>query len=698
MLEALHMRVSHLAAVATLVALLGAMLVALPSAGAAPIAYGDCAAAPMVNYLLIGDSCTIENTASTSESTSSDSSVASLPETEADNMAVTADGLGTATITVDDTADNNNDQMYTVTVIPASVLEITFDDSDDTVKAGTPVEVGVKIRAAGIASSVANGTTVTLSVPSTGLFFTTGNTTTSQQATLGTPTAAVTETMTAAGNKKSLSTRGAPDGTYIVTATLSHDIGNLKKGDYTKRLFIADPGKGVGSATLTLDTGEKSTVGVEDTVTVVVTAKNSLGNRANNSDVTQVIVRAIGADVTIGDSVLENGVPADSTVSNGNQILDDNNETPNDSSDDIHANAVTKATIARSTVGSVVVYALVIGSGVDARTDELTIVFSGPAESIAVGAASDQLGQMDKSITFDVTASDSAGNSAKVGPGAITVALKDVDGSTPKNLTVTDMQKYTDKNDNDKMDSGEEDETVVVVTVTSNKTTAATPGEYTAEVTLNNDVDTKQTASFTVVGPAAEIAVEVDKSEVEIGDVVTVTATITDKDGNAISDRSGKAAGMTDVEFSSAGSLELAGFGADAGVVHKASNDGVATAKFVVTKGSGSAVILVDSGAATGTTSVSTAPVEVEAMPEPAPEMVGNHCIENKGGFAVWTCGVSAMASEVFALVQPEGATAIHLWSTISMSWVRYSVVDGTTVPGSSDFMVTENSILYISN
>ena len=690
------MRVSHLAAVATLVALLSAMFVALPSAGAAPIAYGDCAAAPMVNYLLIGDSCTIENTASTSESTSSDSSVASLPETEANNMAVTADGLGTATITVDDTVDDN-DRTYTVTVIPASVLEITFDDSDDTVKAGTPLEVGVKIRAAGIASSVGSAT-VTLSVPSTGLFFApdTG-TTTSQQASLGAPTAAVTETVTAADDKASLSTRGAPDGTYIVTATLSHDIGNLKKGDYTKQLFIADPGKGVGSATLTLDTGEKSTVGVEDTVTVVVTAKNSLGNRANNSDVTQVIVRAIGADVTIEDSVLENDAPTDSTVSNGNQILDDDNDTTA-TTDDIHANAVTKATIARSTVGSVVVYALVIGSGVDARTDELTIVFSGPAESIAVGAASDQLGQMDKSITFDVTASDSAGNSAKVGPGAITVALKDADGSTPKNLTVTDMQKYTDKNDNDKMDSGEEDETVVVVTVTSNKTTAATPGEYTAEVTLNNDVDTKQTASFTVVGPAAEIAVEVDKSEVEIGDVVTVTATITDKDGNAISDRSGKAAGMTDVEFSSAGSLELAGFGADAGVVHKASNDGVATAKFVVTKGSGSAVILVDSGAATGTTSVSTAPVEVEAMPEPAPEMVGNHCIENKGGFAVWTCGVSAMASEVFALVQPEGATAIHLWSTISMSWVRYSVVDGTTVPGSSDFIVTENSILYISN
>ena len=32
------------------------------------------------------------------------------------------------------------------------------------------------------------------------------------------------------------------------------------------------------------------------------------------------------------------------------------------------------------------------------------------------------------------------------------------------------------------------------------------------------------------------------------------------------------------------------------------------------------------------------------------------------------------------------------------MSWVRYSVVDGTLVPGSSDFMVAENDILYISN
>ena len=36
------------------------------------------------------------------------------------------------------------------------------------------------------------------------------------------------------------------------------------------------------------------------------------------------------------------------------------------------------------------------------------------------------------------------------------------------------------------------------------------------------------------------------------------------------------------------------------------------------------------------------------------------------------------------------------LWN--GSAWVRYSVVDGTMVPGSSDFMVAENDILYISN
>ena len=74
----------------------------------------------------------------------------------------------------------------------------------------------------------------------------------------------------------------------------------------------------------------------------------------------------------------------------------------------------------------------------------------------------------------------------------------------------------------------------------------------------------------------------------------------------------------------------------------------------------------------------------------------GVACLSNLNGFATWVCGVESSASEIFGLVTGRGATALHLWNR--SAWVRYSVVDGTVVAGSSEFMVAENDILYIRN
>ena len=57
---------------------------------------------------------------------------------------------------------------------------------------------------------------------------------------------------------------------------------------------------------------------------------------------------------------------------------------------------------------------------------------------------------------------------------------------------------------------------------------------------------------------------------------------------------------------------------------------------------------------------------------------------------------MGSSASELFGLVSGRGATAIHLWN--GSMWVRYAVVDGSEIPGSSDFTVAEDDILYISN
>ena len=80
-------------------------------------------------------------------------------------------------------------------------------------------------------------------------------------------------------------------------------------------------------------------------------------------------------------------------------------------------------------------------------------------------------------------------------------------------------------------------------------------------------------------------------------------------------------------------------------------------------------------------------------MPE---EEASVACLSTLSGFSTWSCGVDSSASEIFDLLIERGKTALHLWN--GSAWVRYSVVEGTMVPGSSDFMVTKSDILYISN
>ncbi len=86
----------------------------------------------------------------------------------------------------------------------------------------------------------------------------------------------------------------------------------------------------------------------------------------------------------------------------------------------------------------------------------------------------------------------------------------------------------------------------------------------------------------------------------------------------------------------------------------------------------------------------------VEAALEAQVDEVSLDCLSAVSGFSTWTCNVDSTASVVFDLLADRGATAIHLWN--GSAWVRFSVVDGAQIPGSSDFDVTENDILFISN
>ena len=203
------------------------------------------------------------------------------------------------------------------------------------------------------------------------------------------------------------------------------------------------------------------------------------------------------------------------------------------------------------------------------------------------------------------------------------------------------------------------------------------------------------TSSFTVAGTADAMELETSEGEPsEIGETVELTATVTDTDGQPVADgtvvqfNASDKTGDTDAVLI-ATTTEMPG-----------TMGGVAQVTYVVV-GDGSAVV-------TATVSDDRTPVvrvkviqstagapEPVVEPEPEPEVASVDCLSNLSGFSTWTCGVDADVSEIFTMVSERGVTAIHLWN--GTNWVRYSVVGGSEVPGSSDFMVTQTDILYIS-
>ncbi len=306
-----------------------------------------------------------------------------------------------------------------------------------------------------------------------------------------------------------------------------------------------------------------------------------------------------------------------------------------------------------------------------------TLRFTGDASSIALGDPSATLhhqmtdGNRDM-ISFAVTATDSGGNDVTTIP-SVNPVVTDPDGRRVAPGSIDAKQ----------VDHGDVKNARVQVVNKVASPSSLKAGEYTVTITSGSN---KATQTFMVAGDAAgdiDVDVETNTDEVMLGTLVTVSAAVADKAGTPVADG-------TKVDFTAAGALELNGVGdvtdrrpTKAALPRRAS---------LSVRARPCASIIVTSGDASGTSSVRT-DATAEAMPE---EEASVSCLSNLSAFSTWTCGVDSSASEVFAMLEGRGVTAIHLHN--GSAWVRYSVVEGNTVPGSSDFMVTEDDILYISN
>ena len=523
---------------------------------------------------------------------------------------------------------------------------------------------------------------------------------------------------------------GAPIGDFTIRAT--HDTLSA----LTKTLTVGEAGDNLASANVILGytnaagdaralptadgaKRETDTAPAGGTIFIEVEALNSLGEKSNvgaDPNDLEVSIFAVRGSVGAGDTAGATSSATGTSVTFGDNTVE--------------------FAVSRADAGTVDVFAVVEIGTATVQTDMLTLSFSGGPDTISAGDASGGLlapatdGAANTGvISFEITSVDKAGatNSASdtagdlvLDAGDITAGFKienaDGDDVTGKFSVDRSAKKEADVVESTTagetaIDESKISDNAIAVVITPGDAPGVPGGTYTATVTLDEGSKNSVEVTFNVTGPLDSLTAEADPVTVVEDGEFTVTATLLDANGLPVADGKKDVAADTsatppvvavdnsadDVTFEViGGDLNVFGQDSDPGsrgqTVTKEVEAGEASATFYITGDSGKAIVLVRAGTKTARVTVATD----DAAEEEAPAEVSLDCLSSLSGFSTYTCGVDSSASELFGLVSGRGATAIHLWN--GSSWVRYSVVDGAAVPGSSDFAVTENDILYISN
>ena len=332
------------------------------------------------------------------------------------------------------------------------------------------------------------------------------------------------------------------------------------------------------------------------------------------------------------------------------------------------------------TAGVATVEARVIaGSETFERSQDVTFV--GAADSLVATAARSVMlnvnagddGDTDRDardvIVFNVAARDSDDNSASLP----SVRVRRITG--PDGKTVADARIGRTIGDAARPDGSWN------ITLDS-KGTAQQPlaaGDYTVAVT---GASKSVNYTFTVVGAADSVTLSEIPADLQPGARVDITATVADADGNAVVD--GTAVTITASTIGSGTTLVAVG-GTDT-----TTKDGEASVTFLVT-GFGSFYV---SATADGKSDVAQGSITAMAAEEDAaPASPSEGLSARNPGYTTWASDTPQQASAV--LGDLAGFRSILLAQ--GTEWLRYGIVDGRPIPGSFDFEITRNAILWLA-
>ena len=210
-------------------------------------------------------------------------------------------------------------------------------------------------------------------------------------------------------------------------------------------------------------------------------------------------------------------------------------------------------------------------------------------------------------------------------------------------------------------------------------------GEYTLELRTAGQ---RARRTFTVVGPAAAIALSGPEGALQISEVASFTATVRDADGSPVPD--GTRVRWSE-EAQAARRTVLVQLEAET-----RTTEGKATASYLPVS-SGSAVVAASAGdarevALVEVAAASAAAASVSAMAALAP--VEGLSEREPGSLTAWLGEGRTSASAL--LDGLEGVDSILLWQY--GRWLRYGRSEGRVIPGSIDFVVTAGAILWLGD
>lgn len=296
----------------------------------------------------------------------------------------------------------------------------------------------------------------------------------------------------------------------------------------------------------------------------------------------------------------------------------------------------------------------VIGGGT-ITTEPLEIAFSGAASTIRLAAPGSSLHHRSGGASVTITADATDANGIEAAVPRLQFSILDPDGDLVSGARI-DVEQQDDE---------------IILTTLETSDDGLTPGVYTLRARSGSMIAEQV---FTVSGPPARIEINTNPpAGTRIGQIITITATITDARSAPIAD------GLT-VRFQPINNQAffLVGDG------QESTAGGRATAYIAITRG-GTGVLAVGTGDE----------INIASLRSNAPERnAGSPLVSDKipDGRAVWLAATNVSTQFVPRL---RSAGILGLWIRSDNEWVGYAVDGGQRVPGSSQFAVRTGQVVY---